>query len=84
MTYCCNECKNKECPVICRDRGREHMNKIREHERGRNEEKTEKRSWKIRFADGTVGIYCGTYDRAVAIADLRKDLYGGNCTIERR
>ena len=43
-----------------------------------NREESERRSWKIRFADGT------TYDGAAVIADLRKDLYGGDCIIEGR
>lgn len=42
------------------------------------------RTWKIRFSDGTVGIYHGTRQGAAEIADLKKDLYGGNYIIERR
>lgn len=49
-----------------------------------NREESERRSWKIRFDDGTIGICYGTYDGAAAIADLKKDLYGGNYTIEGR
>lgn len=44
----------------------------------------ENRIWKIRFADGTVGSYWGTYDGVAMIAELKKDLYGGSYTIERR
>lgn len=36
-----------------------------------NREELERRSWKIRFADGTT-----------VIADLKKNLYGGSYTIE--
>lgn len=49
-----------------------------------NGEKSERRSWKIRFADGTIGICYGTYDGATVIADFKKDLYGGSYTIEGR
>ena len=49
-----------------------------------NREESERRSWKIRFADGTIGICYGTSDGAAVIADLRKDLYGGDCIIEGR
>lgn len=34
-----------------------------------NGEKSERRSWKIRFADGTIGICYGTIDGATMIAD---------------
>lgn len=44
----------------------------------------DRRSWKIRFSDGTIGICYGTIDGATMIADLRKDLYGGSYTIEGR
>lgn len=44
----------------------------------------DRRSWKIRFSDGTIGICYGTIDGAAMIADLRKDLYGGSYTIEGR
>lgn len=47
-----------------------------------NGEKSERGSWKIRFADGTIGICYGTIDGATMIAELRKDLYGGSYTIE--
>ena len=47
-----------------------------------NREESERRSWKIRFADGTIGICYGTYDGAAVIADFKKDLYGGSYTIE--
>lgn len=49
-----------------------------------NREKSERRYWKIHFADGTIGICYGTYDGAAVIADLRKDLYGGGYIIEGR
>ena len=42
------------------------------------------RIWIIRFADGTVGSCCGTREGAIELADLRKDNYGGSCTIEGR
>lgn len=42
------------------------------------------RTWKIRFSDGTVGVCYGTRQGAAEIADLKKDLYGGNYTIEGR
>ena len=41
-------------------------------------------TWKIRFSDGTVGVCYGTRQGAAEIADLKKDLYGGNYTIEGR
>lgn len=44
----------------------------------------ENRIWIIRFADGTVGSCYGTKDGATEIADLKKDLYGGDYTIEGR
>lgn len=47
-----------------------------------NREELERRSWKIRFADETIGICYGTYDGATVIADLKKNLYGGSYTIE--
>ena len=46
-------------------------------------EESDQRSWKIRFADGTIGICYGTYDGTAEIADLKKDLHGGSYTIER-
>lgn len=46
---------------------------VREPDRG---------TWKIRFADGTVGICLGTYEGAAEIAELKKDLYGGDYRIE--
>lgn len=49
-----------------------------------NGEKSERRSWKIRFADGTIGICYGTIDGATMITELKKDLYGGSYTIEGR
>ena len=39
-------------------------------------------TWKIRFADGTIGICLGTYEVAAEIAELKKDLYGGDYRIE--
>ena len=47
-----------------------------------NREELERRSWKIRFADGTIGTCYGTYNGATVIADLKKNLYGGSYTIE--
>ena len=44
----------------------------------------ENRIWIIRFADGTVGSCWGTRGGAIEIAELKKDLYGGNYTIEGR
>lgn len=44
----------------------------------------ENRIWIIYFADGTVGVCYGTRQGAAEIADLKKDLYGGNYTIEGR
>lgn len=38
--------------------------------------------WIIRFSDGTIGSYYGTREGVIALADLRKDDYGGFCTIE--
>ncbi|MFR8852051.1 MAG: hypothetical protein ACLVG4_14890 [Blautia faecis] len=38
--------------------------------------------WIIRFSDGTIGSYCGTREGVIALADLRKDDYGGSYTIE--
>ena len=42
----------------------------------------DRRSWKIRFSDETIGICYGTHDGAAEIADLRKNLYGGDYTVE--
>lgn len=44
----------------------------------------ENRIWIIRFADGTSGSYRDTKDGAAKIAELKKDLYGGNFVIEGR
>jgi hypothetical protein len=44
----------------------------------------ENRIWIIRFADGTSGSYRGTKDGAAKIAELKKDLYGGNFVVKGR
>lgn len=44
--------------------------------------KPDRGTWKIRFADGTVGICLGTHEGAAEIAELKRDLYGGDYRIE--
>ncbi len=44
--------------------------------------KPDRGTWKIRFTDGTVGICLGTHEGATEIAELKKDLYGGDYIIE--
>ncbi|GAB6105694.1 hypothetical protein JCM17039_24480 [Blautia glucerasea] len=37
--------------------------------------------WIIRFTDGTLASYLGTYQKAVEKAEEKKDLYGGGYII---
>lgn len=50
------------------------------HEKIRKQQ--DRKSWKIRFSDGTVGICYGTYGGTVEIAELKKEFYGGDFAVE--